>query len=235
MNAQVRRKLEMATRVREFSRAHPSPDPSYGIVLGRLEERLTRAEAIAARQHNGLQASRGATAHRLELRKILHSQLLRYLVSVGEAAIKDSADVAERFKLPSTHGSYAAFLTSAKSLIAAAESQRETLLAAGMSTTLIDDLGKTVAEFEASSEATRTARRDHIGARAELETITENLQELVRVLDGINRYRYGKDPELMIEWNAARTVPFQKQRTTTPPPAGDGTGSAPPGSVAPAA
>jgi hypothetical protein len=235
MNAQVRRKLEMATRVREFSRAHVSPDPSYGIVLSRLEDRLTRAEAIAARQHTGMQASRGATAHRKELRRILHHQLLRYLVSVGQAAIKDSAEVAERFKLPVLHSTNAAFLTSAKSLIAAAESERERLLAEGMSATLLEDLSKMVTEFEAASESTRTARRDHIGARAELETVTENLLELVRVLDGINRYRYGKDPELMIEWNAARTVPVQKKGTPTPPPVGEGPGSAPPGSVAPAA
>lgn len=33
----------MATRVRNFSRAHPSADANYVAVLSRLEERITRA------------------------------------------------------------------------------------------------------------------------------------------------------------------------------------------------
>ena len=47
MNLNVRRKLEMVTRVRTFSRAHPSTEPTYTTVLGRLEERLAEAQAIA--------------------------------------------------------------------------------------------------------------------------------------------------------------------------------------------
>lgn len=54
MRSAVGRKLEMAARVRVFSRTHPSEDPGYATVFGRFEERLTRAEAIAARQYEGL-------------------------------------------------------------------------------------------------------------------------------------------------------------------------------------
>ena len=35
MNRIVRRRLEMAVRVRDFSRAHPSADANYAPVLGR--------------------------------------------------------------------------------------------------------------------------------------------------------------------------------------------------------
>ena len=38
MNTRVRRKLEMAKRVREFTRAHAVSEPGYGPSLTRLEE-----------------------------------------------------------------------------------------------------------------------------------------------------------------------------------------------------
>jgi hypothetical protein len=44
MKALVRRKLEMAARVREFTRAHVSTEPGYRPALAVLEEHLTRAQ-----------------------------------------------------------------------------------------------------------------------------------------------------------------------------------------------
>jgi hypothetical protein len=78
-------------------------------------------------------------------------------------------------------------------------------------------VGRKVLDFEAASEAARTARRDHIGARADLEVITTELVEQVKVLDGITRYRFGNDPEVMAEWKAARQVLGQPRNGATPP------------------
>ena len=55
----------------------PSEDSGYATVLGRFEERLTRAEAIVARQHNGLTSARSARARRAELRRVVHFLLPR--------------------------------------------------------------------------------------------------------------------------------------------------------------
>jgi hypothetical protein len=40
----------------------------------------------------------------------------------------------------------------------------------------------------------------------ELEAVIKDIGEVVRVLDGLNRYRFGADPNLMAVWNAAREV-----------------------------
>jgi len=96
MTTEVRRKLEMAARVWQFSRAHPSTDPGYGIVLNRFEERLHRAEAITARQQDGLTAARTARTHRSELRREVHFKLLRYLVAASEIAARDRGERAAR-------------------------------------------------------------------------------------------------------------------------------------------
>ena len=77
-----------------------------------------------------------------------------------------------------------------------------------------------VAEFETVSEAARTARRDHIGARTDLEVIAAELMGQVNVLDGVTRYRFGDDPEVMAEWKAAKQVlGVPRSGTEATPPA----------------
>lgn len=227
MNAPVRRKLEMATRVRTFSRTHPSTEPTYTTVLGRLEERLAEAEAIATRQHEARVAARGARVHRKELRRIVHFQLLPYLVAVGNVAARSRTELATQFRLPNVSANNQAFLTAVNALVAAAEQQRDVLVAAGMAPALLEELQRMLAEFEVASEEARAKRLSHIGARADLQQIAGALMEEVRVLDGINRWRFGKDPEVMAEWNAARHLPSSapagqpaNSKEVTPPEAG---------------
>jgi hypothetical protein len=219
-----------------FCRAHPSEDPGYATVLGRFEERLTRAEAMAARQHDGLASAKSARGRRAELRRVVHFQLLRYLVTVGGIAARTRTELAARFKLPDSHANNRSFLTSVRSMLAMAEAQKEALVSEGMTPTLLEELGKMLTEFDAASEAARAARLDHIGARADLEEVTAELLEAVKVLDGINRWRFGKDPELLVEWNAARHVPGAGSRVSPRGPEGPvAGGESPPGSVAAAA
>jgi len=100
-----------------------------------------------------------------------------------------------------------------------------------MSETLLDDVAAAVAELETTLEATRTGRRDHVGASADLEAIAGEIGEQVRLLDGLVRYRFGDNAELMGAWASARNVvgPFRSK-----PEAEGGAGEAP-GVVKPAA
>src|ERR1043166_370901 len=168
MNIVVRKTLDMVRKVREFIRAHLSIEPGYATAFGRFEESLTRAEAMAARQHEGRTAERAARAQRKELRRVLHFQLIRYLVAVGSLAAKDRTELAERFKLPDSGGSNSVFLTTVKALLALAGTEKDLLVQQGMMPTLLDDLAGMVTKFETALEAIRTGRRDHIGARADL-------------------------------------------------------------------
>ena len=247
MNIVVRKTLDMVRKVREFIRAHLSIEPGYATAFGRFEESLTRAEAMAARQEEGRTAERAARAQRKELRRVLHFQLVRYLVSVGSLATKDRVELAERFKLTDTGMTNSAFLTSVKALVAVAETEKELLVQLGMMPTLLDDLNGMISKFETALEAIRTARRDHIGARVDLDTITAELVDQVKVLDGITRYRFGDDPEVMAEWHAAKRVSGAGQggakstpSTTGEPNQAPSDGVVPPtpgagGSIAPAA
>ncbi len=220
MNSEVRRKLDRAARVREFVRAHAATEPGFTPVVTRLDELLTRAEAILERQRQGSVAARGANAQRGELRRKIHARLVHYLVAVGSVAAKDQADMAQHFRLPPTNASSKAYVTAVKALLAVGEGQKDLLVKAGLSPTLLEELAKMVADFEAMSETARTARRDHIGARVDLDVITAQLKEQVRLLDGITRYRFGDDAEMMAEWNAAKQmlrVPVTPGAPVTPP------------------
>jgi hypothetical protein len=217
MNTAVRRKLDMAARVREFVRAHAATEPGYTPVVTRLDELLTRAEAILGRQRQGSVAAHGAIAQRGELRRTIHAQLVHYLVAVGSVAAKGQADLAARFKLPRTNGNNKAYATAVKAILAAGEEQRDLLVKAGLAPTLFDELGRMVTDFESATEAAHTARRDHIGARVDLEVISTELIEQVKLLDGITRYRFGGDVEMMAEWKAAKQLLGQPRPVDAPP------------------
>ena len=65
--------------------------------------------------------------------------------------------------------------------------------------------------------------------------MTAELSKLAEVLDGINRWRFGKSPDLLVEWNAAKHVPGRHASRENPPPAGEGGTPPSSGGVAPAA
>lgn len=70
-----------------------------------------------------------------------------------------------------------------------------------------------------------------MGARVELQQVTADLIELIRVLDGFNRYRLRGDRRLQGEWDSARDV-FGSFRSKASKPESEGGDSPPAGGVA---
>jgi len=217
MNSEVRRKLEMVDRVRGFISARTAVEPAFVSALARLEELLDRARGILTRQHDGNADARRASTQRVELRRKLQLELTRYLVTVGSVVARGQTELAGLFKLPSPKATNAAFLVAVKSLLMAGQLKHDVLVQAGMSATLLDDLAKMVAEFEAASVAARDALRGHVEARIELDAIATELTQQVNLLDGITRYRFGFDSVVMIEWKEARVLKGQPRNGAVPP------------------
>ena len=67
-----------------------------------------------------------------------------------------------------------------------------------------------------------------MGASAYLQVVAAEIVEQVRLLDGLVRYRFGDNTELMAAWVSARNVlgPF---RSKSEPDAGEGETSTPTG------
>jgi hypothetical protein len=220
MRGDTRRKIEMAARVREFSRANPSTEQPHEDVVSRLEERLARADTLGVQQRTGTGDAQAASARRMQTRLQIEFALLGPLVKVGRSAAKTAPELLGKFKLSQLKSTHKAFLIAARTMLAEATTAQELLLSKGLAAKLLEDLGKALDRFEAESNAINLARRGHIGARVELTEVAANLTDLVNVLDAFNRYRYQEDPEQLAVWNAARSVVAHTARRTPEPPSG---------------
>ena len=68
MDKVLRGRLDMATRVRDFLRAHKVDVVGEGLGLAKLEELVQRADGLVARQRAGIAATRAATLQREGIR-----------------------------------------------------------------------------------------------------------------------------------------------------------------------
>ena len=221
MNAQLRRRLEMAGRVREFLRAHKTDAVGEGLGLAKLEELIARAEVLDAQQRAGLVVSRSSSKQRRELRHALQTKLLLYLRALGALVETENGELAVQFQFPPSNSSHQALVTAARGMLEKATAQKDVLLARGMPPALLEDLAAALGELEKTIEATRAGRRDHVGASADLNAVAAEIKKQVRALDGMVRYRFGDNAELMGAWRSARNVlgPF---KTKNEPEAGGG-------------
>jgi hypothetical protein len=76
-------------------------------------------------------------------------------------------------------------------------------------------------------------RPPHVGASTELDTVANEVVQVVNVMDGLNRFRFGKDGELLAAWENVSNV-LATPRPSPAKPASDGGASAG-GEVRPAA
>lgn len=229
-------KLVMFDKVRQFSRAHPSTDPGYAVVLNRFEGLLNSAEVLAAKNQEARTLVASAQSRRKEVRRVVHFQLLRYLVKVGEVAAKTRAELVERFSLPRLKSTHREFVTAVRSMLNLAQAQKEALVSEGMSPVLLDDLARMLDELEERAGAATAAGLARVGSRSDLLDATAELMEMVGLLDGINRWRFGKDPDQLREWKAATHLQTaHRPSREAAPPSGSGTIPPSPGRETPAA
>ena len=50
------------------------------------------------------------------------------------------------------------------------------------------------------------SKQRHILARSELRTLSDEVMQVVGILDGINRYRFAREPQLRAAWDRAKHV-----------------------------
>lgn len=215
MKAELRRRLEMAVRVRDFLQAHRAEgiQGAEATAVDRLDELLKRVQVLAAQQRAGVVARHGSTEHRAAVRRALQSQLLKYLSAVGRVAARENTELGVQFKLPPTRATNMAFLTLARGMLKKATEQKALLVSRGMAEQLLADLAAALTAFEQTLEATRAAKLEHVGASADLDAVFSEISQQVRLLDGLVRYRFGERAELMGAWASARNVegPFRSK------------------------
>ena len=196
----------MGMHARDFNRSNPSADANHASVLEQLDGTIRQMEALAAQQVTGVVSKGSSTVRRRELRRRLHDGLLRHLVTVANAAADEEPELTREFRMPAGNASHMAYRTVARTLLEKGVAQRELLLKHGLGETLLDDLRAAVDELDASIEETVESKQRHILARRRLRTLSDEVMRLVGVLDGINRYRFAREPELLAAWERAKHV-----------------------------
>ena len=111
----------------------------------------------------------------------------------------------EKFELPSPNASHKLFRTVARKMLEQGEAQKEVLAKHGLGATLLDDLRAAVDAFDASVAETNDGL--HVLARVELDTLSDEVMLLVGMLNGINQYRFLRDPQLLVAWETAKNLP----------------------------
>ena len=228
MNAKSRRKIEMGTRALDFSRAHPDASPGYTAAVARLEERLARANELAGQQRDGLLEVRAATARKFELRHVMRQAHLAHLAQVAKIAGREVPELAEKFVFKPGTTTYLAFRTAARGMAAEAENRKEVLVQHGLVEKVLEGLVQALDQFDAAVEHGTAGRQAHVGASAELGAVADEVVQIVRVMDGLNRYRFLSDSELLAAWESASNVSATPRSSTaktgasgTPPAGGE--------------
>ncbi len=214
----------MGTRVLEFTRLHPDTSPAFVAAVARLQERLDRAEQLARQFMDGRSAVRVATARKAELRRLIRRTHLHHLSSVAEVASVEEPELARKFVIPRDTNSHRGFQTAASGLAAEAQNRKELLLKHGLAEEVLSGLQVALDQFETAVEQGAAGRLIHVGATSQLDTLGEEVVQIVKVMTGLIRVRFASQPELLVEWESASNVvaaPKPEDKPDTgPSPAG---------------
>jgi hypothetical protein len=236
MDANTRRIIEMGRRALAFAEAHPEQTPANLPALSQLKELLTRADMLIIQQRDGISEVRAATIEKREIRRRIRRTHLPHLSRVAEAAGTERPELAQKFQLPSEGMPYLAFRSAVQGILTEAKNEKELLVRFGMVEPAPDSLGEALAQFDRAAERGVSGRRAHVGARAELAAIADEVLQQVRQLDGLIRFSFAQAPEALAAWRSASNT-FGPTRAGNQPVARPNSPatSSPSGTIEPAA
>jgi hypothetical protein len=220
MNLIIRRKLEMAGRVRDFERSHPDATPGHTAAVARLEDRMTRAEVLAQQEVSGRRAVTGAILARDQLRAQIVTALVM-LSGIAQSASKEEPELAVSIQRPQSGAGSQTFVTRSRVAQAAAAASEALLERYGMPANFPAELGSMLDQYETIVNDRHAGLTAHVGAAADLTAVTAELMQLVRQLDALNRFRFRVDPELLGAWKSACNMawPMKEQAPVKDQPA----------------
>lgn len=227
MLAYLWRQLTMVRNARDYGQANPDPSAGFAAAQARLDEGIVRADNLVAQQRTGLNAVQAANKKKKKAIAVLMHPILDHLVQVAVLASKEVPDLARTFQLPRNDGTYSAFRNAAGSMATEARAHQELLVRYGLAESLLVSLEQALVQLDEATAQAAAARRDHVGATAQLKSVVQELVQVVNVMDGLNRFRFAEDAEKLAAWVSASNV-AQPARKKAEEPAPDTTGTTPP-------
>jgi hypothetical protein len=232
MRAEAGRVYETGVRVGLFTDSTPDAeaDEGYASLVTREKDVVEQMRVVAMAQRAGLLDKAAGSAEKARIRQETRGGPMAALGEVAKRARKDHRDVAMQFRYKPGQQSYVAFEGAARSMLAAAEANKETLVPYGLSTTVTVSLTALLDRFAKARELCDQGRIAHKTATQRLEALAQDLGSIIRTMDARNRVRYTDDPQTLAKWVAASTVlgtrgaaeagPAEPEAGAAEPPAG---------------
>ena len=196
----------MGTSAKQFSVAHPMESSGYQAAVAGLDGALAEAGTLEDQQREGIITERRGGAVRRGVMDRVWDVHLPHLWAAARRAEREQADLARTFRLKPTKDTIAARRAAAGSMLEAAQAHKEVLVRYGMDDSVVNDLVQVLAEFDAANDQCIAGRGAHVGATARLQVVGQEIVELVRVIDGLNRVRFKNDAALLAEWVSMSTL-----------------------------
>ena len=207
----------MGDRALAFSKAHPDPSPGYEAMVTRLDEGLSRADVLADQQRNGILEVRVATQRKRDLRRSLRKGHLAHLARVARVAEREVPGLAQRLRIGLIGGTYISFRAAARGMVAEVAARQDVLIKHGLSSTVLDALSLGLDQFDEAVKQGTDGRRAHVGASADLDSVADEVVQIVRIMDGLNKVRFAGNDELLPAWISASSVLATPIRTPAEP------------------
>jgi hypothetical protein len=221
MDARVRRQVAAGTGARDFGRSHPVNSPEFILIMGELDELLAKVQAKAGQQRDGFIDRHTASVRKRGIERRVSGMHLPHIQRAGRSAAANNPELVDAFPRKPAATSLAGFRTIAGGMADAAEQNKEALGKRGMSLDVLEDLKRSIKEFDAAVELGNLGRAAHLEASAELRLLGNEIVQRVRLLDAVNQLHFQQDPAILAAWAGVSKVRSR-------PGGGDGEGGEPP-------
>jgi len=230
MNRRTRSRLDAVRRAYAFSRQHQADIAGYVEAVRQVGEGLARADALAAQQEVGDHQAQASVARKTEKRRIIVQDHLAHIVRIARVSLPRDPELRKLFTVPAKHINRERFVAAVRATLAAAAERKALFITEGLPETFVEDLEAQLTAYLEANDDKSLQQSLRVGAVADLKAVTEGLFDLVRRLDGINRKRWAKDPEMLAAWLSAADVrtphPHQSGSPPTQPlPGGEAPGA----------
>jgi len=205
MDTRIRKHLERARRVAEFSRQYPSTLPGYAPAVAKLEERLTRATVVAEQETGNRLLGRAAVAKRAALRGTLTTDL-QLMAAIARTAGTESVGTPIVIRYPGPQRNQLQFVNGARMAVAKAVEEMGLLEKYGLTTEHLAAITAGLDQFSRLISERDLASRDHVANRLELRTLVRELKIVVDQLHAFNRHRFQSDLAAMGAWSTTRGI-----------------------------
>jgi hypothetical protein len=220
MDTLMRKHLERALRVADFTRQHPSELPGYQDALARLEDRLAQISVVLQEEIGSRRGVKAAIAERLELRAQLAAEL-QMVAGIARTAGRESVGTPIVLRYPGPQRNQVQFLNGARQVVARAAAEEELLTRFGLPAGHLTSMASGLDTFAALLRQRDEASRGHVGARARLHALARELKAVVDQMDSINRFRFRKEPAMLAMWRTTRDLRVGTRKAAGATPAAE--------------